>query len=297
MEMHQLRYFAAVARMGNFTRAAEACRVAQPSLSQQIRKLEEEVGERLLERGRARTALTPAGTLFLPHALGILETAERGARAVREMDGEVRGRIVLGVLPTIAPYFLPEVLRLFRKRHAAVDWVVQEETTARLLQGMGIEENAIDLALISDAPADPGLRLETLFREELLLCLPKRHPLVRQERVTAADLRQEKFILMEEGHCLGAQAHEYCRTKGFHPHISCRSVQIGTVQALVQAGLGISLIPQMARVGPAPQGLVYRSLHGAKPSRPIILALPKQRKPSPAVTALAEFLREGEKTA
>ena len=291
MEMHQLRYFAAVARTGSFTRAAEGCRVAQPSLSQQIRKLEEEVGERLLERGRQRTGLTPAGTLFLPHALGILETAERGRRAVREMDGAVRGRIVLGVLPTIAPYFLPGLLHRFRQRHAAVDWVVQEETTARLLRG--IEENEIDAALISDTAADPGLRLETLFREELLLCLPKRHPLVRQERVAAADLRQEKFILMEEGHCLGAQAHDYCRTKGFHPHISCRSVQIATVQALVRAGLGISLIPEMARDRPAPQGLVYRSLDGPKPSRPIVLALPRHQKPSPAVTALAEFLREG----
>ncbi len=292
MEMHQLRYFAAVARTGSFTRAAGSCRVAQPSLSQQIRKLEEEVGERLLERGRQRTGLTAAGTLFLPHALAVLETAERGRRAVREMDGEVRGRIVLGVLPTIAPYFLPEVLRRFRERHAAVDWVVQEETTARLLRG--IEENEIDAALISDTAADPGLRLETLFREELLLCLPKRHPLVRQARVAAADLRQEKFILMEEGHCLGEQAHEYCRTKGFHPQISCRSVQIATVQALVRAGLGISLIPQMARDRPVPRGLVYRSLDGPKPTRPIVLALPRQRKPSPAVTALAEFLREAE---
>ena len=117
MEMHQLRYFVAVARSGNFSRAADECRVAQPSLSQQILKLEDEVGERLFERTRRRAILTPAGTLFLPHALNILESAERGRQEIQEMGGQVRGKIVLGALPTIAPYFLPEIIRLFREKY------------------------------------------------------------------------------------------------------------------------------------------------------------------------------------
>src|SRR6202040_1263792 len=102
MEMHQLRYFAAVARTGNFSRAARECRVAQPSLSQQILKLEDEVGERLFERTRRRAILTPAGTLFLPHALSILESAERARQEIREMSGQVRGQVFLAALPTIA---------------------------------------------------------------------------------------------------------------------------------------------------------------------------------------------------
>jgi LysR family transcriptional regulator, hydrogen peroxide-inducible genes activator len=126
MEMHQLRYFVAVARTGTFSRAAGECHVAQPSLSQQVQKLESEVGERLFERTRRRAILTPAGALFLPHALSILETAEQGRQEIREMSGEVRGKILLGALPTIAPYFLPEIIRLFQEKYRGVELIFND---------------------------------------------------------------------------------------------------------------------------------------------------------------------------
>jgi LysR family transcriptional regulator, hydrogen peroxide-inducible genes activator len=290
MEMHQLRYFVAVARTGNFSRAAGECRVAQPSLSQQIQKLESEVGERLFERTRRRAILTPAGALFLPHALSILETAEQGRQEILEMSGQVRGKILLGALPTIAPYFLPEIVRLFREKYRGVELILHEETTLQLLRGL--EENELDLALISDAAPNPRIRIEKLFSEELLLCLPADHALLRQRVVVAADLEQEKFILMQEGHCLGAQAQRFCQTKGLHPQISCRSAQIATVLAMVQAGLGVSLIPEMARnQGPA-GSVVYRSLDGAQPRRTLALAMSRQRKSSRCVLELATFIRD-----
>jgi LysR family hydrogen peroxide-inducible transcriptional activator len=290
MEMHQLRYFVAVARTGNFSRAAGECRVAQPSLSQQIQKLESEVGERLFERTRRRAILTPAGALFLPHALSILETAEQGRREILEMSGQVRGKILLGALPTIAPYFLPEIVRLFREKYRGVELILHEEATLQLLRGL--EENELDLALISDAAPNPRIRIEKLFSEELLLCLPADHALLRQRVVVAADLEREKFILMQEGHCLGAQAQRFCQTKGLHPLISCRSAQIATVLAMVQAGLGVSLIPEMARnQGPA-GSVVYRSLDGARPRRTLALAMSRQRKSSRCVLELATFIRD-----
>ena len=285
MEMHQLRYFAAVARLSGFTRAADECRVAQPSLSQQIRKLEDEVGEPLLERERRRCRLTPAGELLLPHALAILEAAERGRLEIREMGGRVRGRVVLGALPTVAPYFLPEIVRAFQERHPAVDLEVREETTGQLLRGL--EEGELDLALLSEAEAGPRVEMETLFREELLLCLPLRHPLARRRRLAADALRQERFILMQDDHCLGTQAREFCRTQGFRPRIACRSAQISTVQAMVRSGLGISLVPAMARKGTPEAGLLYRSLDD-RPHR--IVAAARLRKPRGGVAA-AEFLR------
>jgi LysR family hydrogen peroxide-inducible transcriptional activator len=290
MEMHQLRYFVAVTRTGTFSRAAGECRVAQPSLSQQIQKLESEVGERLFERTRRRAILTPAGALFLPHALSILETAEQGRREILEMSGQVRGKILLGALPTIAPYFLPEIVRLFREKYRGVELILHEEATLQLLRGL--EENELDLALISDAAPNPRIRIEKLFSEELLLCLPADHALLRQRVVVAADLEREKFILMQEGHCLGAQAQRFCQTKGLHPLISCRSAQIATVLAMVQAGLGVSLIPEMARnQGPA-GSVVYRSLDGAQPRRTLALAMSRQRKSSRCVLELATFIRD-----
>jgi LysR family hydrogen peroxide-inducible transcriptional activator len=289
MEMHQLRYFAAVARTGNFSRAARECRVAQPSLSQQILKLEDEVGERLFERTQRQALLTPAGSLFLPHALSILEAAERGRQEIREMGGQVRGKIILGALPTIAPYFLPDIIRLFREKYPGVELVIQEETTQQLLRGL--EEKELDLALISEASPSPRIEIQELFTEELLLCLPALHPLVRQKKVVAADLQQEKFILMQDGHCLGAQARQFCESKGFHPEISCRSAQIGTVLAMVQSGLGISLIPEMALRSAPKEGIVYRSLNGVRPRRVLALALSAQRKPSLCAVEFTNFVR------
>jgi LysR family hydrogen peroxide-inducible transcriptional activator len=290
MEMHQLRYFVAVARTGTFSRAAGECHVAQPSLSQQIQKLESEVGERLFERTQRRAILTPAGALFLPHALSILETAEQGRQEIREMSGEIRGKILLGALPTIAPYFLPEIIRLFREKYRGVELIFHEETTLQLLRGL--EENELDLALISDAAPNPRIRIENLFSEELLLCLPAGHALVDQRVVVAADLQQEKFILMQEGHCLGAQAQRFCQSKGLRPQISCRSAQIATVLAMVQAGLGISLIPEMARQQGPDAGVVYRSLDGIRPRRTLALAMSRQRKSSRCVLEFSKFIRD-----
>ena len=189
MEMHQLRYFAAVARTGNFSRAARECRVAQPSLSQQILKLEDEVGERLFERTQRRALLTPAGSLFLPHALNILEAAERGRQEISEMGGQVRGKILLGALPTIAPYFLPNIIRSFRTKYPGVELIIHEETTQQLLRGL--EEKELDLALLSDASPNSRIEIRQLFSEELLLCLPAAHPLVDQKKVVASNLQHE----------------------------------------------------------------------------------------------------------
>jgi LysR family hydrogen peroxide-inducible transcriptional activator len=290
MEMHQLRYFAAVARTGNFSQAARECRVAQPSLSQQIIKLEEEVGERLFERTQRKALLTPAGSLLLPYAMSILEAARRVHQEIREMSGQVRGKILLGALPTIAPYFLPEIIRSFLKKYPAVELTLHEDTTQQLLRAL--EENELDLVLISDAPPSPRIEIQQLFSEELFLCLPAFHPLVRRNKVVAADLQHEKFILMQDGHCLGDQARQFCQSRGFQPEISCRSVQISTVLAMIQVGLGISLIPKMALPRSAKEGIAYRSLDGLKPRRVLALALSRERKPSLCVLEFAKFVRD-----
>ena len=136
------------------------------------------------------------------------------------------------------------------------------------------------------------IRIENLFSEELLLCLPAGHALVDQRVVVAADLQQEKFILMQEGHCLGAQAQRFCQSKGLRPQISCRSAQIATVLAMVQAGLGISLIPEMARQQGPDAGVVYRSLDGTRPRRTLALAMSRQRKSSRCVLEFSKFIRD-----
>jgi LysR family hydrogen peroxide-inducible transcriptional activator len=286
MEMHQLRYVVAVARMRNFSRAAEQCHVSQPSLSQQIQKLEDELGERLFDRMKRAVKLTPQGETFLPRAMRILEEADAAKREASDAGSLLRGTMTVGVLPTIAPYLLPDAISSFTKRFPGVQIVVQEDTTARLLKlALACE---IDFALASRPIRDERLEVRELFSEELLLALPPGHPLIRKRTVNANDLAGERLIVMQEGHCLGDQVLGFCDRHDLHHHISFRSAQLETIQSLVRAGLGISLIPAMAAQRDRKNVRDYRSLHSPKPSRQIVAVWPKQRPPG---RAASEFLK------
>jgi LysR family transcriptional regulator, hydrogen peroxide-inducible genes activator len=286
MEMHQLRYVAAVARARNFSRAAEQCHVSQPSLSQQIQKLEDELGERLFDRMPREAKLTSHGEMFLPRAVRILEEADAAKREATDAKSLLRGTVTVGVLPTIAPYLLPDVMATFTEKFPGVQMVVQEDTTAHLLKLLLACE--IDFALASRPIHDGRLEVRELFLEELLVALPPGHPLTRQRTVSAKNLEGERLIVMKEDHCLGDQVLGFCDRHDLHHHISFRSAQLETIQSLVRAGLGISLIPAMAVQRDHNDGPEYRSLRSPKPSRQIVAVWPAQRPPG---RAACEFLK------
>src|SRR5580698_2793169 len=208
MELHQLRYVLAVARARNFSRAAEQCHVSQPSLSQQILKLEDELGERLFDRMKRVAKLTPHGEAFLRRAIHVLHEVDAAKREAAEAKDLLRGTITIGVLPTIAPYLLPEIMAEFTEKFPGLEIIVQEDTTARLLKYTLAYE--IDFALASQPINDERLAVRDLFAEELLLALPPRHPLTRKSKISAGDLARERLIVMKEGHCLGAQVLDFC---------------------------------------------------------------------------------------
>jgi DNA-binding transcriptional LysR family regulator len=205
MEMNQLRYVVAVARAGNFSRAAEQCHVSQPSLSQQIQKLEDELGERLFDRMKRQTKLTPHGEAFVRRAVRILEEAELAVREASDAKSLMSGTLTIGVLPTIAPYLLPKTIGVFVRKYPGVEIVVQEDTTAQLLKHLTTYE--IDFAFVSDPIDDSRFEVKELFSEELLLALPPGHPLARKRTVPAAALKGERLIVMREG-LLRAPRHE-----------------------------------------------------------------------------------------
>ena len=286
MEMHQLRYVVAVARTRSFSRAAERCHVSQPSLSQQIQKLEQELGARLFDRMKREVKLTSHGQSFLPRAVRILEEADAAMREVADARSLLRGTVTVGVLPTIAPYLLPSAMATFTENFPGVEIVVQEDTTARLLNlALACE---IDFALASPPIRDQRLESKALFSEELVLALPPGHPLTRKRIVSANDLEGEQLIVLKEGHCLADQVLGFCDRQGLHHRISFRSAQLETIQALVRAGLGISLIPAMAAQRDRKTAPDYRSLRSPKPSRQIIVVWPRQRPPG---RAASEFLK------
>lgn len=294
MEIHQIRYVVAVARTGNFSRAAEQCHVAQPSLSQQILKLEDELGEKLFERLKTGARLTSAGEVFLPHAVRILDEIEATHREMQDAQAQVRGVISIGVLPTIAPYYLPKVIAQFSDVCPNVEVVVQEDTTARLLKMATACE--VDLAILSPPLPETGFEYVPLFTEELVLALPPKHPFVSKPTITAHELETERFILMKEGHCLGDQVLRFCDRRDFHPSVSFRSAQIETVQALVEAGMGISLIPRMACRTGRESHPVYRSLEDPRPYRSIVAAWNSQRPPNRLAKEFLRHLHPQEKT-
>jgi LysR family hydrogen peroxide-inducible transcriptional activator len=286
MEMHQLRYAIAVARSGNFSRAAEQCHISQPSLSQQILKLEEELGERLFDRTKREARVTPHGEAFLRRAVRILEEVDAATREAHEAKELISGVIAIGVIPTIAPYLLPKVMAAFAEDYPGVKMIVQEETTARLLKLLQGYE--IDFALISPPFDTEGLETQHLLDEELLLALPRKHPLTGKKSISTHDLERERLILMKEGHCLGEQVLSFCNRRELRPKVSFRSAQLETIQSLIAAGMGISLIPEMAAAGDKKSRLAYRSLNPKKPERSIVAAWPKQRPPG---RAAAQFLK------
>ncbi|HAV63504.1 MAG TPA: LysR family transcriptional regulator [Verrucomicrobiales bacterium] len=277
MEMHQLRYTVAVARAGNFSRAAEQCHVSQPSLSQQIQKLEDELGERLFDRTKRRARPTRFGDAFVQRAVRILEEVEAARREAEDAKELVTGTISVGVLPTIAPYLLPRVIREFADRFPGLEIEVHEDTTARLLKLALAYE--VDFVLASLPIQDTRFEVRELFVEELLVALPPRHALARKRTLTAAEIEREPFIILKEGHCLGDQILNFCERRELRPAISFRSAQLETIQSLVNSGLGVSLIPSMAVAAASGHGPVYRPLEAPRPERRIVAAWPRKRSP------------------
>jgi LysR family transcriptional regulator, hydrogen peroxide-inducible genes activator len=244
MQIHQLRYFCAVARTGSFTRAAQHEHLAQPSLSQQVRKLEDELGTRLFDRLGRTVRLTQMGEAFLPRAEAILRQVAAAKLEVQEMAGVEQGKLVIGAIPTIAPYFLPSCLASFARKFPRVQVSVVEEVTNELLNR--IQEGAIDVALLAlPVPATHCLSRE-LFRERLYVAVPQSHRLSSLAWIHLSQIENDPFLLLKEGHCFRENTLAACGRARLHPNVVFESGQFTTILAMVAAGTGVSVVPEMA---------------------------------------------------
>jgi LysR family transcriptional regulator, hydrogen peroxide-inducible genes activator len=275
MEIHQLRYFCAVARNGTFTRAAEVEHVAQPSLSQQIMKLETELGARLFDRLPRCAKLTVFGNAFLPKAERILRELGEAKTEVLEMVGQEKGDVVLGVIPTVAPYLLPHLLNGFAQRHPAVTVRVMEHTTTVLVEGL--RQGAIDMAVVALPISGDEMSCVELFEEPMFAVLPGAHPRAHQTTIKLSDLKSEPFLLLKEGHCFRDSTIDACREARFRPKVIFESGQFATILAMVSVGMGVSAVPAMA-VQPA-SGCCFIRIAGNRSVRKIgIIALRQHYK-------------------
>jgi len=268
MEIYQLRYFVAVAETGNFTKAAARSFISQPSLSQQIANLEDELGQSLFHRLGRSVALTQAGHQLLEHARRIIEEADTALREIKESAASGH-RVAAGAIQTVAHFFFPAVLAYCRANDIRLKLRSYENFRARLVSA--VLEGDVDVALVSLPINEPRIVATPLYSEPLLLAVGASHPLATAERVTFADLKEENFILMGEGSSLAEQVRRISGDHEFEPHIAHRCAQLATVKSLAAMGLGVSILPRSARTANDPEGLVYRKFTGPAPSREIVL--------------------------
>jgi len=243
MEIHQLRYLVAVADEGSFSRAAAKVRVAQPSLSQQIRKLESEVGQPLFDRLPRSVVLTEAGHCLIDYARQILASIGDARRCVDELKGEVAGRVAVGAIPTIAPYVLPGLVVTFQKHYPDVILEIVEDVTDNITRR--IEAGELDVALASTCRLSSTLRRESVGSEPLLLLVPKAHPLGKKALVEFDDLKSQRFLLLHEMHCLSQQVNHLLESRRLRPEVALAGSQLSTIANMVAASIGISIVPQM----------------------------------------------------
>jgi DNA-binding transcriptional LysR family regulator len=246
MQLHQLRYFVAVAERRHFTRAAEAEHVAQPSLSQQIRALERELGAELFHRARGHVGLTDAGEVLLPLARRILADAETARREVQEVAGLRRGRVRFGAPPSLCAGLVPQVLRAFHARFPGVELHVHEDASQDLVRVLA--EGALDLALvITPLPVQaPALTTGVLLREDLVVVSDPAGPApVRGRALRVADLRDRPLAMFRRGYDLRDLTTAACRAEGFEPVLGVEGGEMDAVLGFVRAGLGVAVVPSM----------------------------------------------------
>ena len=285
METHQLRYFLAVAQTGRFTQAARQCNVSQPSLSIQIAKLEDELGGLLFERTRKGGRLTARGEAFLPRVRAILEQMEKAQEDAKALSGLSLGKVRLGCMPTTGAHLLPPLLNAFRKAHPKIQIQLKEESSPGLAQEL--EQGEVELALIDEAGLRPSLEREELLTETLLLAFHSRHPFSKKKKLDLKLLSEEPFILLKPGHGFRQITLDLFDKEGLDPKVVFESDGIETVQALVAAGLGVSLVPKMVANHP---GVSYVELSHPRAFRTLYLAWRKKNALSQAAEALKKVI-------
>ena len=273
MEFHQLRYICAIADTGNFSRAAERCQIAQPSLSQQVLKLEEDLGAKLFDRLGRSVRLTEVGRAFIPHARAILEQMDLARASVSDKNADFCGSVAVGVIPTVAPYLIPSYAAAFAKKYPDAKLRIVEETTSILVEGL--RNLSIDVAILALPLRHKDLELFPIRTEPLFVVMRRDHPRASAKSLALKDLRGESFVMLRDGHCFRDLSIATCTRARITPKIAFESGQFSSLLGMVAAGVGVSLVPEMAIDRNV--GCRYVPLSDAQATRTIVAAVLRGR--------------------
>lgn len=289
ISMKHLRYFEALAQHGHFGRAAEACAISQPALSIQIKELEEILGAPLVERGMRQIRLTRLGEEFAPRVRAILQSVDELDDLARASHSLLAGRLRIGVIPTVAPYLLPAVMQRLGERFPGLDLRPREAVTQRLVDDL--VEGRLDTAIVALPMSEPSLNEHALFEEEFVLVRP-----LAEAGLPAPNpemLREMRLLLLEEGHCFREQALSFCNIAAGPPRELMEGSSLTTLVQMVGAGIGVTLIPQMAvPIETRSAAVSVARLASPRPSRTIGMVWRKTNPLAGSFERMAEIVRE-----
>ncbi len=292
IKLKDLRYLVAVADTRHFGRAAERCFVSQPTLSAQLKKLEDYLGVQLIERQPKRIALTEAGEEIVARARRMLEASEEVVTLARAHRDPLAGRLRVALIPTIGPYLLPRVMPAIRKALPRLTLLLYEHQTAPLLEKLHAGE--IDLGILA-LPVDlDGLEARELYEEPFQVAVPAHHRLAERAAIRLEELQKEPLMLLTEGHCLRDQALALCSRAGVQEHQDFRATSLETLRQMVAAGAGVTLLPELAGKGAygSTRGVVIRPLARPVPTRHVGALWRKTTARRPAIDAVCTVIAE-----
>jgi LysR family hydrogen peroxide-inducible transcriptional activator len=292
LKLKDLRYLVAVADLRHFGRAAARCFVSQPTLSAQLKKLEQALGVQLIERAPNNVSLTPTGEEIVARARRIIEASDEVVTLARSQRDPLAGRLSVALLPTIGPYLLPRVAPLIRKTLPRLQLRLYEYTTAAMLERLHAGD--LDVGILALPVEMQGLESRELYREPFLVALPERHPLAAHDTVRVADLKGETLLLLEDGHCLRDQALEVCSRVGVREQQDFRATSLETLRQMVATGAGITLLPELAGRGAyrSARGVALRPFARPAPVRHIGALWRRSSARRAAIDALCKLLAE-----
>ena len=292
MNLRAFHYLVTLADVRHFSKAAERCHVSQPTLSTQIRKLEEELDVQLVERSPRKVMLTEVGEEIVERGRAMLAEADAIKAIARRSRDPDSGTLRIGIFPTLAPYFLPHVVPEIRRRFPRLTLRLFEEKTEDVLSML--RQGRLDAGLLALPVDDDQLTTRRLFDEPFVLAVPEAHRLGDKKTITLADLEDQELLLLEDGHCLREHALEVCQLSGAHEKLDFHATSMETLRQMVAAGTGITLMPVMAVKPPVAhtENLVTRPFEQPGPQRTIALVWRKSSALGPFLEQLAGILAE-----
>jgi len=292
LKLKDLRYLVAVAELRHFGRAAARCFVSQPTLSAQLKKLEQSLGVQLIERAPNKVSLTAAGEEIVARARRILEASDEVVALARSQRDPLAGRLRVALLPTVGPYLLPHIAPLIRKSLPRLQLRLYEYQTATMLEKL--HGGQLDVGILALPVELAGLEARELYREAFTVAVPERHPLAARHSVRVADLEGETLLLLEEGHCLRDQALEVCSRVGVRDQQDFRATSLETLRQMVATGAGVTLLPELAGRGAyrGSRGVVLRPFARPAPARRVGAVWRKTTARRAAIDALCNVIAE-----